>query len=62
VWPALTTVRQPIADMAREAVLLLLEQVRAHRAGRPQPVTHRQLKHALVARESTAAPKASRKA
>jgi LacI family transcriptional regulator len=62
VWPALTTVRQPIADMAREAVLLLLEQVRAQRAGRAQPVTHRQLKHALVARESTTAPKASRKA
>jgi LacI family transcriptional regulator len=62
VWPALTTVRQPIADMAREAVLLLLEQIRAQRAGRPQPVTHRQLKHALVARESTAAPKAARKA
>lgn len=61
VWPCLTTVRQPIAHMAREAVLLLLEQVRAVRAGSPRPATHRLLKHALVVRESTDMPKGSRK-
>jgi len=39
VWPALTTVRQPIAEMAREAVKLLLEQIRRKRAGaEEQPV------------------------
>lgn len=62
VWPSLTTVRQPIAAMAREAVVLLLEHIRARRAGRDQPVTHRQLKHAMVVRESTAAPRGARKA
>ena len=34
VWPPLTTVRQPIAEMAREAVRLLVEQIRGRRAGR----------------------------
>ncbi|MCP5411989.1 MAG: LacI family DNA-binding transcriptional regulator [Alphaproteobacteria bacterium] len=62
VWPALTTVRQPIADMAREAAQLLLEQIRAGRAGKAAPPVHRQLDYALVTRESTGAPKGSRKA
>lgn len=61
VWPALTTVRQPIAAMAREAVVLLLEQIRARRAGRQPQVTHKQLKYAMVERESTGAPKTPRK-
>jgi LacI family transcriptional regulator len=62
VWPALTTVRQPIAAMAREAVVLLLEQIRARRTGRQPQVTHKQLKYAMVERESTGAPKVPRKA
>ena len=62
VWPALTTVRQPIAAMAREAVVLLLEQIRARRAGREQAVSHKQFKYAMVERDSTAPPKAARKA
>jgi LacI family transcriptional regulator len=54
VWPELTTVRQPIAEMAREAVRLLIEQIRGKR-GRvaPQPV-HKLLKFTLVKRDSTA--------
>ena len=36
VWPELTTVRQPIAEMAREAVRLLIEQIRGRR-GRDAP-------------------------
>jgi LacI family transcriptional regulator len=56
IWPELTTVHRPIADMAREAVQLLLEQVRAKRAGAPQPVAHKLLKFTLVERESSAAP------
>jgi DNA-binding LacI/PurR family transcriptional regulator len=47
--------------MAREAVVLLLEQIRARRAGRQPQVTHKQLKYAMVERESTGAPKTSRK-
>jgi LacI family transcriptional regulator len=54
VWPELTTVRQPIADMAREAVRMLVEQIRGRRAGRTPPVTHKLLKFALIKRESTA--------
>lgn len=56
VWPALTTVRQPIADMACEALLLLLEQIRAKRAGAPQRVVQKLLDFDLIQRESTARP------
>ncbi len=62
VWPELTTVRRPISDMAREAVRLLIEQVRAKRTGTTQPVEHKLLKFTLVKRESTAAPASKRKA
>ncbi len=54
VWPALTTVRQPIAEMAREAVKLLLDQIRRKRAGAEQQTVHKQLEFTLVLRESTA--------
>ena len=37
VWPELTTVRQPIADMAREAVRLLVEQIKAAADARGTP-------------------------
>jgi LacI family transcriptional regulator len=54
VWPELTTVRQPIAEMAREAVRLLIEQIRGKRGrSAPQPV-HKLLKFSLVKRDSTA--------
>jgi len=53
VWPELTTVRQPIAEMAREAVMLLLEQIRRKRSGAPQQVMHKLLKFALIERESS---------
>ena len=55
VWPELTTVRQPIAEMAREAVRLLIEQVRARRAGKTQPVRHLTLDFKLMKRQSAAA-------
>ena len=54
VWPELTTVRQPIAEMAREAVTLLLDQIRRKRSGAPQQVVHRLLDFTLVERESSA--------
>ena len=56
VWPELTTIRQPIAEMAREAVRLLFEQIRGRRSGTPPQVAHKMLKFTLVKRESTAAP------
>lgn len=57
VWPELTTVRQPIANMAREAVLMLIEQIRLRRAGKLPVVTHKLVKFALIQRESSAGPK-----
>lgn len=62
VWPALTTVRQPISAMAREAVQLLFEQIRAKRSGAPQKIVQKRLDFTLVARDSTGhPPQASRK-
>jgi LacI family transcriptional regulator len=55
VWLELTTIRQPIADMAREAVRLLVDQIRGRRAGDPPPVIHKLLKFTLVERQSSAA-------
>src|SRR6201996_130254 len=57
VWPELTTVRRPISDMAREAVRLLIDQVRGKRNGTPAPVAHKLLNFALVKRESSASAK-----
>ncbi len=55
VWPNLTTVRQPIAEMARAAVVLLVEQIRRKRSGLPAEVVHRLLDFTLLERDSTAA-------
>jgi LacI family transcriptional regulator len=62
IWPELTTVRRPISEMAREAVRLLIEEVRARRAGSPQPVEHKLLKFTLVKRESSGPVKRKTKA
>jgi LacI family transcriptional regulator len=59
VWPALTTVRQPIADMAREAVRLLVEQIRGRRGREVPQVVHRLVKFTLVKRDSSADLKAA---
>jgi LacI family transcriptional regulator len=52
VWPALTTVHQPVAAMARVAIDLVLEEIRRLRNGTAGP---RQLihPHTLLVREST---------
>ena len=54
VWPALTTIHQPIAEMAREAVRLLVEQIKSRRGGSDPQVVHKMLKFTLVKRESSA--------
>jgi LacI family transcriptional regulator len=54
VWPELTTVRRPISDMAREAVRLVIEQVRGRRTGSVPLPQHKLLNFTLVKRESCA--------
>jgi LacI family transcriptional regulator len=56
IWPELTTIRQPIADMARAAVLLLVQKIRAHRAGEDEELQHALLEFTLVRRDSDQAP------
>lgn len=56
IWPELTTIRQPIAEMARRAVELLANDWRSGRAGQPGKRTHVTLDYTLVRRQSDAAP------
>jgi LacI family transcriptional regulator len=52
IWPELTTIHQPIAEMAGEAVAMLVAAIRAPRHSH----TQRLIKYALVTRESAAPP------
>ena len=55
IWPALTTIRQPVAAMARKAVELLLEEIRLRRLGETlEPLQHF-MNFTLVKRDSSAA-------
>jgi LacI family transcriptional regulator len=56
VTPALTTVRQPLADMGRTALILLQRLLAGERSGTP----HIELPTRLVVRDTTAAPRRSR--
>jgi DNA-binding LacI/PurR family transcriptional regulator len=47
-------VRQPFADMAREAVKLLLEQIKRKRTGVEQAPVQKLMDYVLVSRESSA--------
>lgn len=52
IWPELTTIHQPIAEMAGEAVAMLMGAIRSPRNGHLQ----RLINYALVTRESAAPP------
>jgi LacI family transcriptional regulator len=54
IWPALTTVRQPVAAMARKAIDLLLEEIRLRGLGRTLEPLQQFLNFSLVVRESSA--------
>jgi LacI family transcriptional regulator len=57
IWPELTTVRQPIADMSRAAIQLLACEIRGHREGKqivPQQVLQ---DFTLIRRQSSAPPR-----
>ena len=53
VWPELTTIRQPIAEMAQAAIELLMADLRSDTGA---VETERVLQHQLIIRASTAAP------
>lgn len=57
IWPELTTIRQPITDMSRAAVDLLLEAVRRQRLGEEGAPRQLSLDFTLVRRQSDAAPR-----
>ncbi len=57
IWPELTTIRQPITDMSRAAVDLLLEAVRRQRSGEGSKPRQLLLDFTLVRRQSDAAPR-----
>ncbi|WP_182466766.1 substrate-binding domain-containing protein [Sphingomonas gilva] len=55
IWPELTTVRQPIAQMAETAVSLLLARLRQRGPAGPE-VAEEVLDHELIVRESSGPP------
>jgi LacI family transcriptional regulator len=56
IWPELTTIHQPIADMSRAAVELLVQAIRRQRTGEAVE-RHRLLDYTLIRRQSDAAPR-----
>ncbi|MBM6575689.1 LacI family DNA-binding transcriptional regulator [Microvirga sp. SRT01] len=56
IWPELTTIHQPIADMSRAAVELLVTTIRRQKAG-DMTERHRTLDYTLIRRQSDAAPR-----
>jgi LacI family transcriptional regulator len=61
VWPELTTIRQPIAEMAQAAIELLVEALRNGGDAEGQSMSERILRHELVVRDSAAPPGVPRK-
>jgi LacI family transcriptional regulator, galactose operon repressor len=56
IWPALTTIRQPVAAMARQATELLLEEIRLRRFGQTLEPLEQFVNFSLIKRESSAPP------
>jgi LacI family transcriptional regulator len=61
VWPELTTIRQPVAEMAEAGIELLMNDLRNGREG-DEGETERVLRHELIVRDSAAAPPEQRPA
>ena len=58
IWPELTTIRQPVFDMSRTAVELLVKEIRARKSdGRPSREPHVLASFELIRRQSDAAPR-----
>ena len=57
IWPELTTIHQPIADMSRAAVEMLVSAIRRRKVEGHAEITHRLLDFSLIRRQSDAAPR-----
>ncbi|MFV1920194.1 LacI family DNA-binding transcriptional regulator [Sphingomonas sp. MJ1 (PH-R8)] len=56
LWPPLTTIRQPVLELAAEALQLLIREMRAGTVAPAGDGRFRVLQHVLVERQSTAPP------
>lgn len=56
VWPELTTIRQPVAEMSRNAVLLLAEAIRRKEAGKTAKPVDEVMTFHLIRRQSDGPP------
>jgi len=56
VWPPLTTIRQPVSEMSREAVSILLDAVRRNTEGQPHLAARELMDFALIRRQSDGPP------
>lgn len=57
VWPELTTIHQPVAEMADTAIDILLREIR-HSVSTPRRTVNRVLAHQLITRASVSRPRA----
>jgi LacI family transcriptional regulator len=57
IWPQLTTIHVPIAELSRAAADLLVQSIRDRESGREPEPRHVVLDYALVRRQSDAAPR-----
>jgi LacI family transcriptional regulator len=58
LWPALTTVRQPVSEMAAAAIDLLLRETRPAKDAEAATPTDLVVPHALITRQSSGPPRA----
>lgn len=56
LWPELTTIRQPIVEMTKASVRMLISLIRNSRSGLAADPEHLWLPHELIRRQSDAAP------